>query len=165
VDVWSGLETEDRYLTLIAAITSTARNKPLYSHESAVALWGLPSMGQWPVEVHVTVAPSLGTRSRNRVIRHAAVVPDEDVVDCGTYYLTSLARTILDIAATSPFMHAVVMTDRALLVDRYHRADPMLTREQLESAWGTCAATASALANTRSPVICRNARRITPGVG
>jgi hypothetical protein len=49
--------------------------------------------------------------------------------------VTSLTRTLLDIAATSTFRDAVVAADAALLVDRYGRRPPMVTREQLEAAW------------------------------
>jgi hypothetical protein len=83
----------------------------------------------------VTVSPSTGTRSRNLVVRHAATLRDEDVVDCGHYYLTSVARTLLDTAASGRFLDAVVMADRALLIDRYRRIPPMVTRDELEGAW------------------------------
>jgi hypothetical protein len=134
-DVWSTLNADDQYIARIAAVTSTTRNKPVYSHLSAAALWGLPSITGWPSEVHVTVSPSTGTRSRNLVVRHAAALRDEDVVDCGRYYVTSVARTLLDIAASCRFIDAVVMADRGLLVDRYRRSPPMVTREELEEAW------------------------------
>ena len=134
-DVWSTLNEDDRYIARIAAVTSTTRNKPVYSHLSAAALWGLPSIIGWPPEVHVTVSPNTGTRSRNLVVRHTAALRDEDVVDCGSYYLTSVARTILDIAASCRFLDAVVMADRALLIDRYRRHPAMVTREELEAAW------------------------------
>ena len=134
-DLWRALSPEDRYIARIAAVTSTTRNKPVYSHLSAAALWGLPSITGWPSEVHITVNPSTGTRSRNQVVRHAAALRDEDVVDCGDYHLTSVARTLLDIASSCRFLDAVVMVDRALLVDRYGRRPAMVTREELEEAW------------------------------
>jgi hypothetical protein len=68
------------------------------------------------------------------VVRHSAVVTDEDVIDMGDYFITSLARTVLDLAATSTFLEAVVVADRALLVDRPRRRPPMTTRDQLEAA-------------------------------
>jgi hypothetical protein len=134
-DLWNSLSPNDRYIARIAAVTSTTRNKPVYSHLTAAALWGLPSITGWPPEIHATVSPATATRSRNLIVRHAAALADEDVVDCGRYYLTSVARTILDIAASFRFLDAVVMADRGLLVDRYQRTPPMVTRQELETAW------------------------------
>jgi hypothetical protein len=48
--------------------------------------------------------------------------------------VTSLARTVLDIAATGTFMEAIVVADRALLIDRFSSRPPMASREELHQA-------------------------------
>jgi hypothetical protein len=134
-DIWNSLGAADRSIATIAAATSTLRTKPVYSHASAAVLWDLPVISGWPAEVHITVDPGTATRSRNRIVRHSAALHSDDVVDCGSYFVTSVARTILDAAATFRFIDAVTLADRALLIDRYSRTTPMVTREQLEDAW------------------------------
>ncbi len=134
-ELWGSLSDTNRYLARIAAVTSTRRAKPLYSHQTAAALWGLPTLRPWPLQIHVTVSPNIATRSKGDIIRHSAVIPEEDVVDMGAYFITSRARTVLDLAAELTFIEAVVVADRALLVDRFGKREPMMTRDELELAW------------------------------
>lgn len=53
----------------------------------------------------------------------------------GHSFVTSIPRTVLDLATTCSFIEAVVVADRALLVDRFGRRAPMTTWEELEAAW------------------------------
>ena len=134
-DVWNSLSPTEQYIARIAAVTATRRFKPLYSHATAAALWSFPSLRPWPREIHVTVSPNIATRTRGDIVRHAVAIPDEDVVDMGNYFITSRERTVLDLAMELSFMEAVVVADRALLIDRHGQRPPLATRESLAAAW------------------------------
>jgi hypothetical protein len=134
-DVWHALNPRGHYLARIAAVTATRRSRSVVSHASAAALWGLPWLNAWPDEVHLTVHPSTANRSRNGVVRHSHALPDEDVVELNGYLVTSLVRTVLDIAATCTFMEAIVVADRALLTDRFSNRPALTCREELHQAW------------------------------
>lgn len=134
-DVWETLSLREKHVARMAAVTATRRSKPLFSHQSAAAFWGLPMLTPWPTLVHVTIEPHLGSRSSKDLIRHSALVAAEDVVDAGEFYVTSISRTVLDLAATCPFIESIVVADRALLVDRFGMRRPLTTHEELEAAW------------------------------
>jgi hypothetical protein len=68
-------------------------------------------------------------------VKHKLPLADVDIDEVGEILVTSLTRTLLDIAATCTFRDAVVMMDAALRVDRFGRRLPMTTREELEEAW------------------------------
>jgi len=133
--VWSTLSLREQHIARMAAAVATRRSKPLFSHQSAAAFWGLPMLTPWPTLVHVTVEPHLGSRSSKDLIRHSTAVAAEDVVEAGEFSVTSIARTVLDLAATCPFIESVVVADRALLVDRFGGRPPMTTHDELEAAW------------------------------
>jgi very-short-patch-repair endonuclease len=81
----------------MAAVLASGTGAVL-SHRSAAALWGL--RGHSEGAVHVTV-PSKSTSSR-LVVRHVAKVPgDERTAEVGIP-VTTVPRTILDLAATDP---------------------------------------------------------------
>jgi hypothetical protein len=132
---WTRLDLRHKYLARIVAASTTLRSRPVISHVSAAAIWNLPNIVPWPQNLHVTVHPLSNGRSRNGIVRHLAALKEEDVVEVAGLYVTSLSRTILDIAATAKFMEAVVMADFALHVDRFGRQSPLATREVLEAAW------------------------------
>jgi hypothetical protein len=68
------------------------------SHRTAAALWDLR---QWTGVPHVTVA---GARPQRRRLRlHFAALADDEVDTCDRIPVTSVARTILDLATTLPF--------------------------------------------------------------
>jgi hypothetical protein len=132
---WTALNRRNQYLLRIMAVARTRRSRPVISHHSAAAIWGLPILGDWPTAVHVTVPPTVGRHSRPGLAKHSARLTDEDVVQVDGVMVTSIARTVLDMAAIAPFMTAVVMADRALLVDRFGKRPPLATFDQLERAW------------------------------
>ena len=132
---WDSLHGTDRYLAVIHAIANTRRTSPIISHWSAAALHGLPMIGAWPSTVHITVPPASGSRSRHQVTRHSLSLDDDEVVEISGFRVTSLARTIIDIAACGKFSSAVTMADFALHVDRFERRQPGCTRDELARQW------------------------------
>lgn len=64
--------------------------------------------------VHVTRDRSNGARRRSLVEVHGAPVARTEVVDLGGVAVTSLSRTVLDLARTRTLSHAVAIGDRAI---------------------------------------------------
>ncbi|WP_166877027.1 hypothetical protein [Salinibacterium sp. ZJ450] len=128
---WAALDADERYVARVYAVAGTRRNQPVLSHWSAAAVHGLPIVGDWPDAVHITVRPAAGGRNRNGIVAHAARLADDDVVELNGLLVTSLARTVLDMAATATFMVAVTMADHVLHIDRFGRIPPLLTRTDL----------------------------------
>ncbi|MQA15159.1 MAG: hypothetical protein GEV09_13600 [Pseudonocardiaceae bacterium] len=92
------------------------------SHVSAAVLHGLPTWGISLERVHVSRDRGRsGGRVGRRVHVHAAPLDADEVVAVGGIAVTSVARTVVDLARSVPFEQAVVVADAALaggLVDR-----------------------------------------------
>src|SRR4051812_29541228 len=102
---------------LIAAVFSAGRNAVL-SHRSAAMLWGLLRHSS-PI-VHVTT-PDRGRTSKNRVrVHRVRLLHPDDVAMVDGIPVTSVARTLFDIARTeSPrqLRHALDQAERLRLLD------------------------------------------------
>jgi hypothetical protein len=133
---WAKADRHERYVARIVAISALASPEELvFSHESAAAIWRLPKIGSWPETVHVTEASSPGGRSTTSIMRHTVGLPDRCAVIAGIR-VTTLARTVVDLAARYDFGPAVAVADAALrrgsLADR--RLPPgVVVREDLEA--------------------------------
>lgn len=103
------LTPDDRYrLTVIATALLFPDNQ--FSHDSAAALWRLPTLGSWPASVHALAPRGPGGRSKKSVTRHCVGLdPEPHMIDGVT--VTSLVRTLADIACQPSFGRAVVMLD------------------------------------------------------
>lgn len=132
---WRSLDERERYLVRIRATSDTRRHAMVLSHWSAAAIHGLPVLGSWPDKVHVTVGQVSGGRSRNEVLKHALSLTGSEVVELDGLLVTSPARTVLDMAVSAGRLCAVMVADRSLLVDRFDRIPPMLTKEALWDAY------------------------------
>ena len=86
------------------------------SHGSAALLHGLPTWRTATDRVHVTRDRRGGARRRSLVEVHGAPLPDTDVTVIDSLAVTSLSRTVLDLARTLPMDQAVAAGDRALAV-------------------------------------------------
>jgi len=88
------------------------------SHVTAALLHGL-RVWRIPLDrVHVTRTPrGSGSRSNARVHVHAAPLGADEVCVVAGIPVTSLARTVVDIARTVPFEDAVVVADAAMFID------------------------------------------------
>jgi predicted transcriptional regulator of viral defense system len=87
------------------------------SHRSAAVLHGLDLFGRQPGDIVTLTRPpgSSGSRtSRNRLKVYTASLPADHVTTCFGHQATTAARTVIDIARTSTFMHGVVVADSAL---------------------------------------------------
>lgn len=131
---WHALSDDAKYAARVKGIVLTRRFRAVASHWSAAVLHGLPIVGRWPEEVHLTV-PGTGGSVRAGVVRHVRRLDDDDVVEVDGMLVTSVARTVLDTAAVASRFTAVAMADRALLVDRFRRREPLTTKDDLLAHW------------------------------
>ncbi len=108
------LSRDERYRVLVLASARRLHRHDVISHWSAAALWGLPAVNGWPHAVHSTVPTDSGLCSNRTFRRHRSLRPIAEVERRAGLPVTSLARTVIDVAATSGFAEAVVMADAAL---------------------------------------------------
>ncbi|MHB1172437.1 MAG: hypothetical protein ACYCZY_08060 [Lacisediminihabitans sp.] len=112
-DVWRELDEDARYRARAKAAAALADRELVLSHHSAAALWRLPWVGGWPRRVHVIEPSAAGGRSSSVLTRHTVGVPEPlDEIDGLT--VTSLARTVVDLARAGTFGQAVAVADAAL---------------------------------------------------
>ncbi|RZT57460.1 hypothetical protein EV140_2578 [Microcella alkaliphila] len=130
--VWASLDEDARYRAIVhAAATGRLASDELICHRSAAALWRLPSFEPWPATVH-TVRPARGQGRRNGiVVRHVSAQPDPGAEVDGLP-VTSLARTVTDVASTESLANGLIAVDAALRGQREASwARPPLARELL----------------------------------
>lgn len=87
------------------------------SHQSAAVLHGLSLLTKPPDgAVTLTVPPGKrpGSYGQAGVARHSAELPVNQVIQRFGVPVTSVARTVVDIARTTPFMAGVVVADSAI---------------------------------------------------
>ncbi len=111
---WLRSEPEDdaaRHRLLVAATLELTADG-VVSHGSAAVLHGLPDFGS-PAQVHLTRPDGRGKR-RGYVHLHVAPLDPAETVLLDGVGVTSLARTVLDLARTLPFDRAVATGDAAL---------------------------------------------------
>jgi hypothetical protein len=109
---FAALTTDERYRLRIAAIALLFPGTQ-FSHDSAAALWRLPTLGSWPEGVHASGRREAGGRSNANLVRHGlGLDPHPAVIDSVT--VTSLARTLADVAGHRSFARAVTMLDDGL---------------------------------------------------
>lgn len=134
-NAWESLSPREKYLARVGAVAETRKNRPVLSHWSAAAIYDLPIIGSWPRAIHMTVNPTSGGRSRNGVVKHSLLLGDDDVVELDGLLVTSVARTVLDIAASSSFIDGVVAMDFALHEDRFGRRPSLTDKAELWRLW------------------------------
>lgn len=126
---WMARDRDARYRALVRGTSLESITGPAVSHQSAAALWGLPILGPWPDAVHLLVERASGGRSDPGIRRHALGVDAAQTTTLHGIPVTSLARTVVDVAATSTLHSAVATVDAALHIPRHGVA--RLTRTEL----------------------------------
>ncbi|ROQ38593.1 hypothetical protein EDF46_2233 [Frondihabitans sp. PhB188] len=110
---WAARPARDRFAALARA-TALNRRKPLiFSHVTAAVLLGLPLVGPLPSRVDVLMVGASGGRSEPGLLAHRrAVAPD--LADADGLVVTSVAQTLVDVAATSRLGRSLPMLDEAI---------------------------------------------------
>jgi predicted transcriptional regulator of viral defense system len=103
-------------LLLSAAAAATALGpSAAVSHETAALLHGLSLLGRPPAVLTVTRPPGVGSRSARPGVRvHSAALPAEHVGGRLGVPVTTVARTVIDLARVLDFRAGVVVADSAL---------------------------------------------------
>jgi GNAT superfamily N-acetyltransferase len=110
---FGALSPEEQHVVRIRAVVATSGGPVLVSHWSAAVLHGRPVLRSRLGSVHVTV-PEDDDRHREGVVTHHFLVDDAEVVRHGQLIVTSIGRTVVDIAGGSPFEEGVMVADAAL---------------------------------------------------
>lgn len=107
---------EQRHRWLVAG--TVARLAPstdaVVSHASAAVLHGLPVWGLDLSRVHLTRPGRAGVNSTRWVHPHRAQLTDAELIAVDGITVTTVARTVLDVARSAPFTQSVVVADAAL---------------------------------------------------
>ena len=103
-----------KHRRLILATVPQLDPQAVISHASAALLHGLPTWTEATARVHVTRNRRGGARRRALVEVHGAPLHTVDLTLIAGLKVTSLNRTVLDLARTLPWEQAVAAGDRAL---------------------------------------------------
>ena len=128
---WELASSTEKYRLHVLGIARTRQGNPVFSFWSAAVLHGLPILGEWPGKAHATVGRAGGGRSSGQLVRHVTPLRPQDIVELDGVRLTSVARTVVDLASTRDVASSIVTADRALHRDRWGDGSPMTTRADL----------------------------------
>lgn len=120
-DLMRDVELRDRF-AIEAAVASLGAGSVI-SHVSAAVLHGLTLWGTSLERVHATRDRRSGARTSKLLHLHAAALESDEVITVDGMVVTSLPRTLVDLARTLPFEQALVPADAALSAHRITRAD------------------------------------------
>lgn len=118
---WQAMDADERYRARVRAIALTSPPGTQFSHDSAAAMMFLPSLQPWPSKAHQLTPRGPGGTSNTLITRHGMGL-DPRGLDIDGVTVTSLARTLVDMSCTTPFVRAVAMVDDGLRAPR--RGDP-----------------------------------------
>jgi hypothetical protein len=98
----------------VASVLAVAGPGDVGSHHSAAVVHGLDLLGRPPSKVVVTRPPGGSHKGRSAVRVHVAALPSGHVTTIRGIRVTSVARTVVDLARVSEFRAGVVVADSAL---------------------------------------------------
>ena len=103
-------------LDIRAALAACSAGDAVASHESAAVVHGLPLLGEPAAGIVALTRPPGSSQGRTEagVRYHAARLPGDHVTRKHGVPATTIARTVVDIARTAPFMDGVVLADAAM---------------------------------------------------
>ena len=104
---------EHQHIVRLRALAAVADAPPVFSHQSAAVVDGLPVPYSQLQKIHVTVAEHRH-RGQDGVVGHVLQLRSDEVRRVGSLLVTSLARTVIDVAAAAPFDEGVAVADAAL---------------------------------------------------
>ena len=123
-------QLRDNHLRLIAATLPQLHPRAVLSHGSAAVIHGLPLFSNMLETVHVT-RDRQGGGVRRRTLRvHGSLLRDIDRCDIDGHPVTSLSRTVVDLARCLPYDQGVAVADRGLSAG----CDPSMLAEHPDQA-------------------------------
>lgn len=105
---------ELQHVLRLHAVVPRLADGAVVSHVSAAVLHGLSIWALSLDRIHVTRSRRSGGRRHDRIHVHTAVVEPDEIVVVAGLPVTSVARTVVDLARSVPFEQAVVVADAAL---------------------------------------------------
>lgn len=132
---WAGADDARRHVLRILAVRSAVGRHAIASYHSAAILHHLSLLKPLPGDaVTVTLPPGKAwNRARPAdVVFRSAELPAGHLARAYNLPVTTVARTVADLARTLPFTDAVVVADSALCQDK-------VTKAELNEILGTCA--------------------------
>ncbi|GAA4128169.1 type IV toxin-antitoxin system AbiEi family antitoxin domain-containing protein [Nocardioides fonticola] len=112
---WRVATPEDRHRILSHGVMRLYTSEVALSHVSAALAWGGPSWGLDLSTVHLTDLDGTGQRTRARVHHHVGQCRVEDISRFDDHWITSPARTVLDVAGLVPRDAAVCVADHFIV--------------------------------------------------
>jgi very-short-patch-repair endonuclease len=104
----------DQVLRVTAALATVGAGA-VASHQTAAVIHGLDLVGIPPPWVTITRPPGNGSRSgKSGVVVHCAALPAEHITERVGVAVTTVARTVVDLARTLDVNHGVVTADSAM---------------------------------------------------
>lgn len=111
---FDALDAYERHGIRAAETLRAASKDAVLSHQSAAVIHGLDLWNTPLAVAHLTRSrPTGGRRTRHRHVHSATLRPDE-ITEVDGLTVTTVARTVADLARTLPFEQAVVVGDHAL---------------------------------------------------
>ncbi|MDR5699319.1 hypothetical protein [Agromyces aerolatus] len=107
---WPAGDFEATHYARMQAAEASMRARPVFSHTSAAVIWGIPVVGRLD-GVHVMAASLRGRRSRRGIAWHNHALREEEISEFGGHLVTSLERTLWDLATWCPRPAAVAALD------------------------------------------------------
>lgn len=95
------------------AATSGAGDGTVFTHTSAALIWGLP-LWRAPSTVHVLARHSRGRDASRLTTAHVITLDPAHVVRYRGVFVTTLERTMLDVARVAPVTDSLVVADASL---------------------------------------------------
>ena len=105
---------EDRHQLQVAVAVPRIASDAVVSHQSAAVLHGLPAWNLPLARVHATRPRRSGALRTGRLHLHTAPLEPDEIVVVGGVAVTTVARTLVDVARTAGFEEAVAVLDAAL---------------------------------------------------
>lgn len=162
---WNEAEREARVVARARALDATSKSPPLFSHETAAALHGLPLFAPSAHRVH-TIVDEARPGAAGGVIRHRGEVVADEIVTLRGLNCTTLTRTVADMARTASFEQAVTVTDaalRRLCLTTASEYDPELALEFCDQARRTAARSAHGRSRAERVLAFADGRAQLPG--
>lgn len=132
---WRELKDWQKYRLQVRAAGEMFEKPTIFARHSAASVWGVPTIGvSHPVQA-LTLTND-GGRSRAGGRRHFAAPSGLEVVRREGLLVTSRLRTVLDLAAFTPFAEAVVPLDHVLRPGAAAQL-PALSKDDIRAGMGS----------------------------
>jgi len=139
---WRAMKPWRQYRVRVQAAGETFQKPTIFARHSSASVWDIPFIGQ-NHPVRALTLRNDGGRSRAGVSRHFAAREGLEVVKLEGLLVTDRVRTVLDLAAFSPFAEAIAPLDHVLRPDPARQL-PALTKDELEAGIGQIYSAAAA---------------------